>query len=137
MNLKPLSLAARLILVTLLVAPFPIAAGDVAIEFARFEAQAGNTWSASVTLRHADTGWDHYADAWRIVSADGRDLGTRTLYHPHVDEQPFTRSLGDIRIPDATDRVFVEAHDNIHGWSPQRLEVILKNGRGDRYEVHR
>ncbi len=137
MKLNQLPLAAGVSFIALLGAPFPIAAGDVAVEFARFEAQAGNTWSASVTLRHADTGWDHYADAWRVVSSDGRDLGTRTLYHPHVDEQPFTRSLGGIRIADELDRVFVEAHDNVHGWSPDRLEVNFKKGRGDRYEVRR
>ena len=43
-----------------------------------------------VTVQHADTGWDHYADAWEVLAPDGTVLGTRTLLHPHTDEQPFT-----------------------------------------------
>lgn len=112
-------------------------AGEVGIEFARFERQGDGSWRVSVTLRHADTGWDHYADAWRVVTTDGVVIGTRTLYHPHVDEQPFTRSLDGVEPPAGVDRVYVEAHDNVHGWSPGRLAVNLKRDRGDRFEVER
>ena len=35
----------------------------------------GPTWTFSVTLRHGDTGWDDYADGWRIVSPNGDVLG--------------------------------------------------------------
>ncbi|MDX1513214.1 MAG: hypothetical protein R3174_05665 [Gammaproteobacteria bacterium] len=112
-------------------------AGDVAVEFARFHSESANTWSVSVTLRHADTGWDHYADAWRVVTPEGRELGLRTLYHPHENEQPFTRNLGGIRIPPEITKVYVEAHDKVHGWSPDRIEVDLKESQGDRYEIRR
>ena len=97
-------------------------AGEVTIVDATLRA-SGGSYSASVTLRHDDTGWDHYADAWRVLAPDGTVLGTRTLYHPHVDEQPFTRSLGGIEIPAGTTEVMIEARDNVHGWSPQRLTV--------------
>ncbi len=83
-------------------------------------------WVFNVTLKHADTGWDHYADAWRVVTKDGKELGTRTLYHPHVEEQPFTRSLGDVKIPADLASVYVEAHDKVHGWSKQRYEVKIR-----------
>lgn len=112
-------------------------AGDVSIEFARFERQGEAGWRVSVTLRHADTGWDHYADAWRVVTADGGIVATRTLYHPHVEEQPFTRSLGGVKPPAASRRVYVEAHDSVHGWSPQRLMVDLNSDGGDRFEIKR
>jgi hypothetical protein len=79
-----------------------------------------------VTLKHADTGWEHYADAWRVLSPSGEELGKRVLYHPHVDEQPFTRSLGNINIPADLTEVYIEAHDKVHGWNPQRLKVPLK-----------
>lgn len=55
--------------------------------------QTGDAWRFSATVRHADEGWDHYADAWRVVTEAGEVLGTRELFHPHVNEQPFTRSL--------------------------------------------
>jgi hypothetical protein len=114
-----------------------VLAGDVSVEHARFIAQQSGAWSVSVTLRHADAGWKHYADAWRVVAADGTVLGTRTLYHPHDEEQPFTRSLNGVKVPEGLNRIFVEAHDKVHGWSPDRLEVDLGKPRGDRYEVNR
>jgi len=85
-----------------------------------------SSWVFHVTLKHGDTGWDHYADAWRVVTEDGKELGTRTLYHPHVDEQPFTRSLGDVKIPADAKLVYVEAHDKVHGWSKQRYKVKIR-----------
>jgi len=85
-----------------------------------------SSWVFHVTLKHGDTGWDHYADAWRVVTEDGKELGTRTLYHPHVDEQPFTRSLGDVEIPTDASVVYVEAHDKVHGWSKQRYKVKIR-----------
>ena len=112
-----------------------VLAGDVRIRAAELSSGGGGSWSATVTLEHGDTGWDHYADAWRVVGEDGTVYGTRTLYHPHVTEQPFTRSLSGIAIPKATTRVFVEAHDKIHGWSPQRLEMDLSKATAGRVRV--
>ncbi|MEM0945173.1 MAG: hypothetical protein AAGI70_14645 [Pseudomonadota bacterium] len=87
--------------------------------------QGANGWRFDVTVAHADTGWDHYADAWRIVAPDGTVLGTRTLHHPHVNEQPFTRSLSGVQIPEGIDEVIVEAHDNVDGWGGAQVTVSL------------
>lgn len=111
-------------------------AGDVAVVKVVFE-QRGDSWYVNTTLRHADTGWSHYADAWRIVDEKGKILGTRTLYHPHEQEQPFTRGLGDVRIPEGVVTVFVEAHDKEHGWAKQRVKVDLRKAKGERFEVRR
>lgn len=111
-------------------------AGDVEIVHTRFRATGGQ-WSVDVTLRHGDTGWDHYADAWRVVDGDGTIFGTRTLYHPHENEQPFTRSLGGVAVPGSVTTVYVEAHDKVHGWSPQRVKVDLSGSKGERFEVSR
>ena len=110
-------------------------AGDVAVRFARFAALGDNVWRVSVTLEHGDTGWEHYADAWRVVTSDGKDLGTRTLHHPHEAEQPFTRSLSPVRIPAGVTVVTVEAHDKVHGWSGDKVLVNLNTASGDRFEV--
>lgn len=111
-------------------------AGDVEIKQVVLQ-QAGSSWTARVTLEHADTGWDHYADGWRVVSPDGEVLGYRKLFHPHVNEQPFTRSLSDINIPGKFNEVIVEAHDKVHGWSPDRVRINLQSEQGDRYRVER
>ena len=83
-------------------------------------------WTFSVSLRHGDTGWDHYADAWRVVGPDGTVYGTRTLHHPHENEQPFTRSLSGVRIPDGVAEVRIEARDSVHGWAARTYPVPLK-----------
>jgi len=74
-------------------------------------------WRFDVTLLHADTGWEDYADGWRIEDADGAILGERPLAHPHVDEQPFTRSTSGVVIPDGVTEVFVRARTNVDGWA--------------------
>ena len=111
-------------------------AGQVEIVHTQFVSQ-GDTWSVYTTLRHGDTGWEHYADVWRVITEAGDVLGRRTLLHPHVNEQPFTRSEGGITIPKDTHIVYVEAHDNEHGWSPQRVRVDLRQAKGERFTVQR
>mgnify|MGYP001129214577 CR=1 FL=1 len=110
-------------------------AGEVEIIDVEFE-KSGRGWDVRTTLRHSDAGWDHYADAWRIVSADGQVVGTRILHHPHVNEQPFTRSL-HLTIPRNLHTVYIEARDSKHGWSPQRVEVDLRRTRGPKYRIRR
>ena len=87
--------------------------------------KTGGGWRFDVTVRHGDTGWEHYADAWRVVGPDGAVLGTRTLYHPHVDEQPFTRSLTGVSIPAGVTSVTIESHDKVHGWGGRTVVVPL------------
>ncbi len=53
----------------------------------------------AVTIRHSDTGWDHYANEWVVIVDDEHELAKRTLYHPHVNEQPFKRFVRDVLIP--------------------------------------
>jgi len=103
----------------------PAAADDAAIE-AVTASKAGGSWNFSVTLLHEDTGWDDYADGWRVVLDDGTEVGYRKLLHPHVNEQPFTRSLGGVAIPEGVERVFVEARTNADGWGVARFAVDLK-----------
>ena len=78
-------------------------------------AKSGGNWRFDVTIRHADTGWDHYANGWGVYLEDGTELGYRVLVHPHVDEQPFTRSLGSVKIPSGITRVKIIPNDSVHG----------------------
>jgi hypothetical protein len=74
-------------------------------------------------VRHADEGWKHYADKWDVTAPDGTVLGTRILAHPHVDEQPFTRSLIGVKILESIDRVTVRGHDLVHGYGGKTVIV--------------
>jgi hypothetical protein len=83
------------------------------------------TFSFSVTVRSADTGWDKYADRWEVVAPDGTILGQRILAHPHETEQPFTRSQAGIAIPDGIDRVAVRVHDSVAGFCGAAADVAV------------
>jgi hypothetical protein len=87
----------------------------------------GITWTIAATVSSTETGWDKYADEWKVES-EGIVLGTRTLAHPHVTEQPFTRSLSGIEIPDDVSVVTVSARDSVLGYCGDSFELRI---RGD------
>lgn len=115
----------RSLLALACLAALPAAANPPEVVSARAEAGGGGRWSVLVTLRHPDTGWDHYASGWEVLAPDGTRLGYRELSHPHVDEQPFTRSLDDVAIPDAVDFVLIRPRCTLDGWvaMPARLDL--------------
>jgi hypothetical protein len=86
---------------------------------------SGAGWTLNVTLRHPDSGWEHYADAWEVLAPDGARLGLRLLTHPHEDEQPFTRSLAGVEIPAGTDYVMIRARCLVDGWAGDQVRVDL------------
>ncbi|MEM1064675.1 MAG: hypothetical protein AAF771_05995 [Pseudomonadota bacterium] len=87
--------------------------------------ERGGAWQFSVTLLHEDTGWDDYADGWRIEAPDGTVLGTRELLHPHVNEQPFTRSLSGVEVPEDLGEIVVRARTNVDGWDDATVSAEL------------
>lgn len=87
--------------------------------------KTGMVWRVDVTLEHPDTGWEHYADGWEILDAEGNRLAYRELLHPHVNEQPFTRGLASVVFPDGTREVFIRASCSVDGWSGEPVRVEL------------
>lgn len=96
--------------------PLVAVAGEARIVGADAVSEPNGTWRFSVTVSHEDKGWDHYADLWQVEAPDGRILGKRVLAHPHENEQPFTRTLSGVNIPDNLGKVPVRAHDSVHGY---------------------
>lgn len=91
----------------------------------RVRQSAEDSYSFDATVRHRDEGWEHYADMFRIVPADGDSTvenGERVLLHPHDNEQPFTRSQSRVL---ATGVVCIEARDNVHEWGGSSLCLDL------------
>lgn len=84
-----------------------------------------DTWRFEVTIAHADTGWDHYADKWEVIGPGGKVLGTRVLVHPNEAEQPLTRALGGVFIPSDVTEVTLRAHDNVHKYGGKEMTVQL------------
>ena len=100
-------------------------AGEADVVKVAVAESAPGSFRFDVSVRHGDEGWDHYADKWEVLAPDGRGLGTRVLLHPHVGEQPFTRSLGGVAIPEDIDRVILRAHDSVHGLGGAEITVEL------------
>jgi len=95
-----------------------VAGGDRAYEFA-------------VTVSSPYDSPSRYADGWRVVAPDGSVLGERALAHDHKDEQPFTRSLAGVEIPDGVETVTVEARDLVHGYGGGTVTVTLPSSAGE------
>ncbi len=89
------------------------------------KATGPDTFQFFVTVRHEDKGWDHYANKWDVVASDVTVLATRTLHHPHENEQPFTRSLGGVTIPTGISAVTIQAHDSVHGFGGKTVTIQL------------
>lgn len=119
------SLALKALLAALILAP-AAQAGEADITAATAQQDIRGAWTVSATILHADEGWEHYADRFDVLGPDGTVLGSRTLFHPHVDEQPFTRSLSSLSIPDDVDVITVRAHDSVHELGGETVEITLE-----------
>ncbi len=115
---------------------------DADVVFVRALRQTDGSWTFHVTVSHPDTGWEDYADGWDVVTPDGEVLKpdpsspfTRLLLHPHVNEQPFTRSQSKIVIPEGVTEVIVRAHDLLDGFGGQEIRVDLREQTGPNFET--
>jgi hypothetical protein len=97
-----------------------------------------NAWRFDVTVHHNDEGWDHYADLWQVVDpGTGSVLGERILLHPHVDEQPFTRSQAGVLIPVGVSVVLIRARCQVHEFGGREIQVDLTGPDTAYYEIRR
>ena len=100
-------------------------AHDAAVLDVKVSTNGDGTYTLSTTVFHKDTGWQHYADKWDVLTPDGQLIATRVLYHPHVDEQPFTRSLSRVAVPIGVREVLVRAHCSVDGDGKKSFRVAL------------
>ena len=104
-------------------------AGEADVVEVKVNKNSENTYSFIVTVSHKDTGWKHYANKWDIVDKKGTVIGTRVLHHPHVDEQPFSRSLSGVKIPIHIKSITVRAHDSVHKYGGKVVSVKLPQAK--------
>lgn len=106
------------------------------VKFVSAAKSVNGTWSFSVTIRHEDEGWDHYADLWVITDPETGDvLGERVLAHPHVNDQPFIRSLSGVVLPEGQRFLEFSAKCTRHGYEGRRILVDLEMEDGEGYRV--
>ena len=113
------------IIVALLVTGSQLAAAPADVVQVVATRAGDGSYSFDVTVASDETGWDKYADRWQVLALDGTVLGTRELAHPHVEEQPFTRSLSGVVVPPGIREVRVRAHDSVEGWGGAEVTVNL------------
>ncbi|ETX10637.1 hypothetical protein MUS1_13720 [Marinomonas ushuaiensis DSM 15871] len=107
------------------------------VTYVKASQTSNGSWCFDTQVRHNDEGWQHYADTWQVVSQQGEVLGERVLFHPHDNEQPFTRSLCGVQIPSDVTMVIVRAKCNLHGFGGQTVVIDLGSSKGDKYSVTR
>lgn len=100
-----------------------VMAGEADVVGVKIAKESAGSYRFDVTVRHDDKGWEHFANRWDVVAPDGTVLGTRVLAHPHETEQPFTRSLAGVRIPDGVETVTLRAHDSVHKYGGAEMRV--------------
>lgn len=118
--------------------------GNADVTYVRAVRTSDGTWTFYVTIEYPDVGWNDYADGWNVVTSDGIIIKpdpdrqfTRTLLHPHVDEQPFTRSQSGIDIPPGVSEITVRAHDLVDGFGGMEVIIDLTKETGPGFEVQR
>jgi hypothetical protein len=107
----------KLFLIAILASSCSLFANEVKVVNVKVNCSESKVCTFNVTLEHKDTGWKHFANKWEIYTVDNKLIATRTLHHPHVKEQPFTRSLSGIKIPKGVKKVIIKGHDLVHGYS--------------------
>lgn len=109
--------------------PFSAFAGEADVLSVELEETAPNTFTVTAEVEHADDGWDHYANAWQVLLPDGTVLATRELAHPHMNEQPFIRSLSGVKVPDGVEELTVRAGDLVHGFGGKTVTVAISSAK--------
>lgn len=99
-------------------------AGEADVIAADVEHVGGDFYRFNVTVQHDDESWEHFAKAWEVLDAEGNILGARILLHPHINEQPFTRSH-TITIPANINQVTIRAYDLVHKFGGKELTLDL------------
>ena len=120
----------------------PMNSANADVTYVKAVQSDNGSWTFYVTVSHPDTGWEDYLNGWDVVTEDGTILKpnpdspfTRLLLHPHVDEQPFTRSQSSIEIPTGATIVTVRANDLVDGFGGQEVIVDLAVSSGENFEV--
>jgi len=123
-KLKPMYNTIRTLLLSaaLVGSSITLHAGEADVVDVAIKKVGDGQFRIDTSVKHGDTGWDHYADRWDVVGPDGTVIGSRVLAHPHENEQPFTRSL-TLAIPADVTRVTIRANDSVHGLGGAEMEI--------------
>jgi hypothetical protein len=72
-------IARRLLLAVCFAAATIAAAGEADVVDVKVRSTGTDTFDFDITVRSVDKGWNHYADAFEVLSPEGKVLGQRIL----------------------------------------------------------
>ena len=87
--------------------------------------RGGNQFDFEVTVSSPYDSPERYADGFRVMEINGNVLGERMLFHDHADEQPFTRDLRGVIIPQGVTMVVIQSRDQKYGYGGKQVEVLI------------
>ncbi len=91
----------------------------------KVRASGPNLFDFDVTISSRYDTPQRYADGFRVYTPGNEVLGERKLLHDHQNEQPFTRDLYAVMIPQAVKSVLVQARDQKFGYGGKVVTVKL------------
>ncbi len=86
-----------------------------------------NNYSFAVTISSPDTGCNRYANWWEVLTPSGELLYRRVLLHSHVNEQPFKRNGGTVKV-EPQQEVIVRVHMFPDGYSSVAQKGTVESG---------
>lgn len=92
---------------------------------AKVQARDADIFDFDVTVSSPYDTPQRYADGFRVAGTDGVVYGERQLLHDHASEQPFTRDLHGVKIPQPIRRVVLQARDRKFGYGGRTAELML------------
>ena len=102
------------------------------VAFAAEELADDGTWAFAATMSSPyEIGWEKYCDSFEVRTLPASKGGNYTVLakrvfgHPHPTEQPFTRRVFNVVLPDGVDTVVAVAHDLIDGFCGNELTLTL------------
>jgi hypothetical protein len=113
------------------VGPEPALAADAAAQkhpdvlAAKVRSAGADKFDFDVTVSSPYDTPQRYADGFRVLGKNGTVYGERKLWHDHAGEQPFTRDLYGVKIPNAAHKVVIQARDQRFGYGGKTIEVAL------------
>ncbi len=130
---KPMIRLRAAVVALALICASPLALPGAADVIAATARQAADgSWSFEVTMRCDDRGADYFCDRFEVLTPTARVVGVRRLLHDHTDEQPSTRDLQGVHVPDGFPRgVLIRGHHNIRGYDGAALKLELPARAGN------
>ena len=104
-----------------------IQAQEIRADVIKVTVTGKSSYRFNVTLESDETGCQQYADWWEVLDSQGKLLYRRILFHSHPNDQPFTRSGGNV-ILNPDQKVFIRGHMNKLGYVGDLFEGSVSKG---------